>query len=115
MPFDTWRRKTYDALEAWVVWAARRVAPSLSWAGAVAILSTFSAPLSAQAVPGLPIARRNKVVVGVYDDPKLLPQTITITPDGKISYPLVGELQVGGKNRRASPPRNGNQAEEIHL
>jgi polysaccharide export outer membrane protein len=81
----------------WVVWAARRVAPSLSWAGAVAILSTFSAPLSAQAVPDYRLHAGDKVVVGVYDDPKLLPQTITITPDGKISYPLVGELQVGGK------------------
>ena len=39
----------------------------------------------------------DRVVIGVYDDPKLLPQEMTVSPDGKISYPLVGELQVGGK------------------
>jgi polysaccharide biosynthesis/export protein len=81
----------------WAVWAARRFTPAFSCAGALAILSTLSAPLSAQAVPDYRLHAGDKIVVGVYDDPKLLPQPITITPDGKISYPLVGELQVGGK------------------
>jgi polysaccharide export outer membrane protein len=39
----------------------------------------------------------DKLLVGVYDDPKLLPQEITVAPDGKISFPLVGVLMVGGK------------------
>jgi polysaccharide export outer membrane protein len=39
----------------------------------------------------------DKIIVGVYDDPKLLPQEMVVAPDGKISYPLVGVLQVGGK------------------
>jgi len=51
----------------------------------------------AQVLPEYKLHPGDKVVVGVYDDPKLLPQEITVTPDGKISYPLVGELLVGGK------------------
>ena len=39
----------------------------------------------------------DKLIVGVYDDPKLLPQEITVAPDGKLSYPMVGVLIVGGK------------------
>jgi polysaccharide biosynthesis/export protein len=39
----------------------------------------------------------DKLIVGVYDDPKLLPQEMIVAPDGKISFPLVGVLQVGGK------------------
>jgi polysaccharide export outer membrane protein len=83
--------------KSWVVSAAKRLVPAFPAAGALAILSTLSAPLFAQAVPDYRLHAGDKVVVGVYDDPKLLPQAITITPDGKISYPLVGELQVGGK------------------
>jgi polysaccharide export outer membrane protein len=57
----------------------------------------MSAPLFAQNIPDYRLHPGDKVVIGVYDDPKLLPQEITVTPDGKISYPLVGELLVGGK------------------
>ena len=53
--------------------------------------------LRAQNLPDYKLHPGDKVIVGVYDDPKLQPQEITITPDGKISYPLVGELMAGGK------------------
>jgi polysaccharide export outer membrane protein len=49
------------------------------------------------AAPGYPLHAGDKLIVGVYDDPKLLPQEITVTPDGSITYPMVGELAVGGK------------------
>src|SRR5580658_10082025 len=39
----------------------------------------------------------DKLIVGVYDDPKLLPQEMVVAPDGRISYPMVGELVAGGK------------------
>jgi len=65
-------------------------------AGAIASLSVMSAA-SAQTVPDYKLHAGDKVVVGVYDDPKLLPQEITVSPDGKISYPLVGVMMVGGK------------------
>ncbi len=61
----------------------------------VAVLGSHGA--QAQVIPDYKLHPGDKVVVGVYDDPKLLPQEITVTPDGKISYPLVGELLVGGK------------------
>jgi polysaccharide export outer membrane protein len=82
---------------SWPASAGRRLAPGLSWAGTLAILSTMSAPSFSQAIPEYRLHPGDKVVIGVYDDPKLLPQEVTVTPDGKISYPLVGELVVGGK------------------
>ncbi len=39
----------------------------------------------------------DKLLVGVFDDPKLLPQDITIAPDGKFSFPLIGEVIARGK------------------
>ena len=37
------------------------------------------------------------LLVGVYDDPKMPPITVTVTPDGKFSFPLIGVLNAGGK------------------
>jgi polysaccharide export outer membrane protein len=37
------------------------------------------------------------LLVGVYDDPKMPPITVTVTPDGKFSFPLIGILMAGGK------------------
>ena len=66
--------------------------------GSLASLLAISLPCAAQtAAPGYPLHPGDKLIVGVYDDPKLLPQEITITPDGSITYPMVGELMVGGK------------------
>jgi polysaccharide export outer membrane protein len=77
---------------------AKYVTPSWFLAAGVAILSTFSAPAHAQTTtPDYKLHPGDKVVIGVYDDPKLLPQEMTVSPDGKISYPLVGEMVVGGK------------------
>ena len=39
----------------------------------------------------------DQMLVGVYDDPKMPPITITVTPDGKFSFPLIGILVAGGK------------------
>lgn len=66
-------------------------------AGAIVSLSVLSAASRAQTIPDYKLHPGDKVVVGVYDDPKLLPLEITVSPDGKISYPLVGVLMVGGK------------------
>jgi polysaccharide export outer membrane protein len=63
---------------------------------AVAVLPQVSCAQSA--APDYKIHPGDKLVVGVYDDPKLLPQEMTVAPDGKISYPLVGVMMVGGKN-----------------
>jgi polysaccharide export outer membrane protein len=67
-------------------------------AGAVcAGAAMLSGTLQAQTVPDYRVHPGDKLIVGVYDDPKLLPQEITVAPDGKISYPMVGVLMVGGK------------------
>jgi polysaccharide export outer membrane protein len=39
----------------------------------------------------------DKILVGVYDDPKLLPQQVTINPDGKFAFPLIGDLSTNGR------------------
>jgi polysaccharide export outer membrane protein len=39
----------------------------------------------------------DQLLVGVYDDPKMPPINVTVTPDGKISFPLIGMLVAGGK------------------
>lgn len=39
----------------------------------------------------------DQLLVGVYDDPKMPPITVTVTPDGKFSFPLIGILVAGGK------------------
>lgn len=65
--------------------------------GAIVVLSLLSAPSGAQTPPDYKLHPGDKMIVGVYDDPKLLPQEMVVAPDGKISYPLVGVLQVGGK------------------
>jgi polysaccharide export outer membrane protein len=39
----------------------------------------------------------DQLLVGVYDDPKMPPITVTVTPDGKFSFPLIGILNAGGK------------------
>jgi polysaccharide export outer membrane protein len=64
----------------------------------VACLAAVGAAHAQTTAPDYKLHPGDKVVVGVYDDPKLLPQEITVSPDGKISYPLVGELTVGGKS-----------------
>jgi len=39
----------------------------------------------------------DQLLVGVYDDPKMPPIPVTVTPDGKFSFPLIGILLAGGK------------------
>ncbi|MBS0419155.1 MAG: polysaccharide biosynthesis/export family protein [Proteobacteria bacterium] len=39
----------------------------------------------------------DNLLVGVYDDPKMPPITVTVTPDGKFSFPLIGIIVAGGK------------------
>jgi polysaccharide biosynthesis/export protein len=39
----------------------------------------------------------DRLLVGVYDDPKMPPMDITVTPDGKFSFPLLGVIVAGGK------------------
>jgi polysaccharide biosynthesis/export protein len=65
--------------------------------GAMILAAIFSGAAAAQTLPDYKVHPGDKLVLGVYDDPKLMPQEITVTPDGKISYPMVGEILAAGK------------------
>jgi polysaccharide export outer membrane protein len=39
----------------------------------------------------------DQLLVGIYDDPKMPPITVTVTPDGKFSFPMIGLVVAGGK------------------
>ena len=70
---------------------------TMGTAALMAIGLTLAGAGSGQTLPDYKVHPGDKVMLGVYDDPKLLPQEITVAPDGKISFPLVGVLIVGGK------------------
>ena len=74
-----------------------RSGSSLWIAGAVSLLALGSAAVRSQALPDYRLHPGDRVIIGVYDDPKLLPQEMIVAPDGRISYPMVGELMAGGK------------------
>ena len=55
-------------------------------------------PVPSAAGPGdYRIHAGDRLLVGVYDDPKMPPMDLTVTPDGKFSFPLLGSLIAGGK------------------
>jgi len=83
------------------------------WIGA-AVLALWCVQASAQApapaaptqVPGAGqvaapgdyrIHGGDQLLVGVYDDPKMPPMQLTVTPDGKFNFPLLGSVTAGGK------------------
>jgi polysaccharide biosynthesis/export protein len=76
---------------------AGRIAKTGYFVAIGALLFLGQHTVAQSAAPGYPLHPGDKLIVGVYDDPKLLPQEITVTPDGSITYPMVGELAVGGK------------------
>src|SRR5215472_2229588 len=39
----------------------------------------------------------DQLTVGIYDDPKMPPMQVTVTPDGKFTFPLIGIVMAGGK------------------
>jgi polysaccharide biosynthesis/export protein len=77
--------------------STKRSGLSLWIAGAASMLALGSAAVRSQALPDYKLHPGDKVIIGVYDDPKLTPQEMTVAPDGRISYPMVGELIAGGK------------------
>jgi polysaccharide export outer membrane protein len=77
------------------------------WALGFALLAGLTAAPVLAAEPPVPAAvvatqtdykihAGDVLLVGVYDDPKMPPITVTVTPDGKFSFPLIGILTAGG-------------------
>jgi polysaccharide export outer membrane protein len=93
-----WRDERMKQARSSMVARRRSFWTSILIAGAVAGVSLVGPRAGAQtAAPDYKIHPGDKLVVGVYDDPKLLPQEMTVSPDGKISYPLVGVMMAGGR------------------
>lgn len=78
---------------------ASRLSTSLWWLPAALLLSALSTGAAELPTDDYRIHPGDKIVVGVYDDPKLLPQELTIAPDGKFSYPLIGDVIAKGKTQ----------------
>src|SRR5690348_13710175 len=74
-------------------------------AGRLALLAVLAAgPVLAADPPALVATQTDyrihagdQLLVGVYDDPKMPPINVTVTPDGKFTFPLIGILVAGGK------------------
>jgi polysaccharide export outer membrane protein len=78
---------------------AARIALLAALTGMATATPTFAAdpPAMVATQTDYKIHSGDQLLVGVYDDPKMPPITITVTPDGKFSFPLIGILMAGGK------------------
>ena len=65
--------------------------------GLTLLLFVAGGPARAADAPAYRLHAGDKIMVGVFDDPKLVPVEITIGPDGRFSYPLIGELIAANK------------------
>lgn len=64
------------------------------------LLCTICAGSCAAAEVGLPsytLHAGDHLLVGVYDDPKMKPVDVVVTPDGRFSFPLIGTVIADGK------------------
>jgi polysaccharide biosynthesis/export protein len=68
-------------------------------------LAVVSAPSGYVLHPG------DQLAVTVFDEPSLS-QTATVLPDGTITYPLVGQLEVGGETVKAATSKLTNALEQ---
>lgn len=78
---------------------ASRSTMLLWWLATTLLFLALSARAADVAEGDYKIHPGDKIVVGVYDDPKLLPQELTIAPDGKFSFPLIGDVIAKGKSQ----------------
>jgi len=63
---------------------------------ALALLGT-AANAAEPGLPGYKLHAGDSIVVGLYDDEKLPAREIVIAPDGTFAFPIIGEVQAGGK------------------
>jgi polysaccharide export outer membrane protein len=75
------------------------VAALLSAAPALAQATPEETPRPGGATADYVIGVEDQLQITVWKEPELT-QTVTVRPDGKISFPLVGDLQASGKTPR---------------
>jgi polysaccharide biosynthesis/export protein len=49
-------------------------------------------------LPSYTLHAGDHILVGIYDDPKMKPVEVVVTPDGRFSFPLVGTVVAAGKD-----------------
>ena len=64
---------------------------------AAGVAARAADPAPIQNMAGYRLHAGDKIVVGLYDDLKLPPREIIVAPDGTFSFPMIGEVQAGGK------------------
>jgi polysaccharide biosynthesis/export protein len=86
-------------LREWASCGGRKriAAASAAWVLAAGLMCSTAVAADPQ-VLAYRLHPGDKIVVGLFDDPKLLPQEITIAPDGRFSFPLIGEINASGKS-----------------
>lgn len=67
-------------------------------AAAVLVARALPGAASDPTTPNYMLHPGDELLVGVFDDPKMQPLDITITPDGKFSFPLIGTIIAAGKS-----------------
>jgi polysaccharide export outer membrane protein len=67
------------------------------WALLLAAVFSGAAVAAEAGVAGYKLHAGDKILAGLYDDEKLPPTEIVIAPDGTFSFPIIGEVQAGGK------------------
>ena len=71
---------------------------------------TELARITSSPAPALTLGKGDVLSVSVYDEPDLTSEALTVRPDGKIAFPLVGQLQVEGRTvagaEDATPPNS---------
>jgi len=70
------------------------------FAKASALLLTLvlaDARAAEQTIAAYKLHAGDEVIVGIYDDEKLPAREIVIAPDGTFAFPMIGEVQAGGK------------------
>ena len=93
------RFRLFDITLRLARWDGRQSALAIVLATTLLALILPTGPALAQEVPTLDyhLHAGDEILVGVFDDPKLLPEKITIAPDGRFSFPLIGQVTASGK------------------
>jgi polysaccharide export outer membrane protein len=77
----------------------RRVALLCSLAAVLPFLASWVGAANVSTSDDYKVHPGDKILVGLYDDPKLMPQELTVAPDGKFSFPLIGDVVAKGKTQ----------------
>jgi polysaccharide biosynthesis/export protein len=70
-----------------------RIPPLLLW-----LICAGTCAAADVGMPSYRLHAGDHILVGIYDDPKMKPVEVVVTPDGRFSFPLVGTVVAAGKD-----------------